>query len=451
MKHERRESCRRRGWVIWGLIVLLGAGWDGSWAKERRVSPIVKAVARARPAVVSIQGRKRLRSATSLVDTSSGREVQGMGTGVVIDPRGYILTNYHVVEGVRHIEVTTADRTTVRARLVARDRETDLAVIRVDMPKPLPVIPIGTSSDLMQGETVIAVGNAYGYDSTVTTGVISALHRPVQISDDQQYDDLIQTDASINPGNSGGPLLNIDGEMIGVNVAVRVGAQGIGFAIPVDAAIKAAARLLAITRIDRNTHGMIVQTSFDDESEAPVATIARVVSGGPADRADLEAGDILRKIGGREIRHELDVELAFLGKRAGVAVPVVFERDGVTREVNLTLDRLGLQDNGAGVERLLWQQIGIRVEPVSRSFIQHLAAGYSGGLRVLAVRPGSAAVREGLRRGDILVGLHKWETATLDNVRFILQSPEVRRQSSIKFFILRGRQTLYGWFDISGR
>ena len=142
---------------------------------------------------------------------------------MLIDSRGYIVTNHHVVDGVREILVTMADGQRHVAKLVARDMETDLAIIKIDAPAPLPVIPIGTSSDLMAGETVIAVGNAYGYEHTVTRGIVSALHRAVQVSDAQFYDDLIQTDASINPGNSGGPLLNIDGDMIGINVAVRAG------------------------------------------------------------------------------------------------------------------------------------------------------------------------------------------------------------------------------------
>jgi serine protease Do len=151
-----------------------------------------------------------------------------MGTGVVVDARGYVVTNYHVVEGVRRIEVTLASGKTTSASLVSHDPRTDLAVIKVEHDSPLPVITIGTSSDLMIGETVLALGNAYGYEHTVTRGIVSALHRDVEVSRTQRYDDLIQTDASINPGNSGGPLLNINGEMIGINVAVRAGAQGIG-------------------------------------------------------------------------------------------------------------------------------------------------------------------------------------------------------------------------------
>ena len=148
-----------------------------------------------------------------------------MGTGVVIDSRGYIVTNYHVVDGVKEIQVTLTSEEKFIARLIARDMETDLAVIKIEAPNKLAMMTIGTSSDLMAGESVIAVGNAYGYENTVTRGIVSALHRAVQVSDAQFYDDLIQTDAPINPGNSGGPLLNIDGEMVGINVAVRAGAR----------------------------------------------------------------------------------------------------------------------------------------------------------------------------------------------------------------------------------
>ena len=211
----------------WRLAMLAGTGIlifsvGLATASDQRMTPIVKAVQNAKPAVVSIRGEK-----TVLPGPQSGdapRRVNGMGTGVVIDPRGYILTNFHVVDGVREIQVTTSEGKKYVASTVAHDAETDLALIKIIPGEKMNVIALGTSSDLMQGETVIAVGNAFGYDDTVTRGIVSALHRAVQINDAQFYDDLIQTDASINPGNSGGPLLNIDGEMIGVNVAVRAGA-----------------------------------------------------------------------------------------------------------------------------------------------------------------------------------------------------------------------------------
>ena len=225
-----------------------------------RLTPIVLAVRQVRAAVVSIQGQKTVANA---VEAASGpdvpRQVNGMGTGTIVDERGYILTNYHVVSDVRRIEVTLDDGRGYIADLVAYDAAADLAVIKIPAPKPLPVIRFGTSADLMEGESVIALGNAFGYEQTVTRGIISALGRDVQVSDTQAYDDLIQTDASINPGNSGGPLLNIDGEMIGVNVAVRAGAQGIGFAIPIDQALRIAARLMNVQRLQGKWHGVGTQ------------------------------------------------------------------------------------------------------------------------------------------------------------------------------------------------
>jgi serine protease Do len=178
---------------------------------ELRRTAIVKAIEDAAPSVVNIHGRKTVRAETDVGGSDHFRQVNGMGTGVVIDERGYIVTNYHVVEGVARIQVTLSDKRSTVARVIAHDPKTDLAIIKIDSEKKLPVIKIGTSSDLMTGEPVVAVGNAYGYEHTVTRGIVSALHRTVQVSDEQKYHDLIQTDASINPGNSGGPLLNIDG------------------------------------------------------------------------------------------------------------------------------------------------------------------------------------------------------------------------------------------------
>ncbi|HEX3600921.1 MAG TPA: trypsin-like peptidase domain-containing protein, partial [Lacipirellulaceae bacterium] len=174
-----------------------------------RMTPVVLAVRQARAAVVSIRGQKTVVEPVDSTDSTAAaeapRQVNGMGTGTIIDDRGYILTNYHVVADVRRIEVTLDDNRNFVGDLVAYDAAADLAIVKIPTSKLLPTIRIGTSSDLMVGESVIALGNAYGYEQTVTRGVISALGRNVQVSDTQSYDDLIQTDASINPGNSGGP------------------------------------------------------------------------------------------------------------------------------------------------------------------------------------------------------------------------------------------------------
>ncbi len=216
-----------------------------------RQTPVVEVVRRVRDAVVNIHSERTVRNSgfdEMFSNSSSQSRVNGMGTGILIDPRGYIVTNQHVVEDVALIRIRLADGTTANARVLARDHECDLALLKIDVDRLLPTIPLGTTRDLMVGETVVAIGNAYGYEHTVTVGVVSATSRDVSLNKEVSYKALIQTDASINPGNSGGPLLNVHGELIGVNVAIRAGAQGIGFAIPVDTMIRVAGRMLASRR-----------------------------------------------------------------------------------------------------------------------------------------------------------------------------------------------------------
>ena len=195
-------------------------------ASDQRQTPTVKAVQRAVASVVNIHTEKPAQEGQTVFSSGKGRRINGMGTGIVIDERGYVVTNAHVVLDVELIRAALQDGGEYPAETVAIDKEHDLALIKVDAGKPLQVVPLGTSSDLMLGESVIAIGNAFGYKSTVTLGIISALGRDVEVNETQSYKNLIQTDASINPGNSGGPLLNLDGDVIGINVAIRAGTSG---------------------------------------------------------------------------------------------------------------------------------------------------------------------------------------------------------------------------------
>jgi serine protease Do len=342
------------------------------------------------------------------------------------------------------IKVTLADDQTLIARLVAHDPTTDLAVIKVDAARSLPVIVVGTSSDLMPGEEVIAVGNAYGYMHTVTRGIISALHRTVQVSDEQQYQDLIQTDASINPGNSGGPLLNIDGEMIGINVAVRVGAQGIGFALPVDQAMDVAAKLLSLQQSAAS--GVTGKTEFQDRQ--PYFVVTGVAEGSAGEAAGLHPGDIITRVGDYGIQRSLDWQRATIDLPAGETLDVHTLRDQETLSVSLVLTEL--RGSSTGSENLVWQTLGLRLTPVDGSTLASVGdSRYRGGLQVTAVRPDGPAAQRGVRRGDILVGMHKWETISLDNVTYILNSAEFRTSQPTKFFVIRGAETLYGHMRVS--
>ncbi|WDI42252.1 trypsin-like peptidase domain-containing protein [Bremerella sp. P1] len=431
-------------WLLLATAVCYSPVFSGqsAHATELRMTPIVKAVQGAKDAIVNIHGHKTV-STVSAVGGDTPRQVNGMGTGVIIDRRGFIVTNHHVVDGVRRIQVTFNNGETLIARLIAHDLTTDLAVIKVDASKDLPCINIGKSTDLMPGETVIAVGNAYGYENSVTRGIISALHRSVQVTENQKYDDLIQTDASINPGNSGGPLLNIDGQMIGINVAVRVGAQGIGFAIPVDNVMEISSRMMSTERMSDQSHGIRGKTMW--EGDTPVFKVTGVEKDSPADAAGLRIGDTLTKIGEQSIQRQLDVELALLNRTLNEEVTLEVDRAGETgKQLAIVTKSVSGATN---VSDLAWRTMGVRVKPMPENDFAQLSSRYRGGLQVTAVRAGSPAEVEGIQTGDILVGMHDWETISYENLDYILKNKSVTTRGAIRFYILRERDTLYG--DIS--
>lgn len=439
-QHRRRLAVVAVAWTLGLLTCLIATGLIE--ASELRRTAIVKAVEQARPSIVNIRGQKIVTSTASL--GSDSRRVNGMGTGVVMTEDGYILTNQHVVDGVAKIQVTLDDKSTYTAQLVSHDPKTDLAVIKIDTEdKRLPVIKIGTSNDLMPGESVIAVGNAYGYEHTVTRGIVSALHRTVQVSDTQSYHDLIQTDASINPGNSGGPLLNIDGDMIGINVAVRVGAQGIGFAIPVDKAMAIAADLLSVKRIQQKWHGVVVRPAEDGRG----VVVTRVEAGSPAEEAGIEPGDVITSVSSQHVRHAVDLERLLLEKQTGEEVEFDLSREGKAVAINFVLTSLPKDPNTVADKS--WDLLGIRLSPVAGDEFRQQHGRYRGGLRVAEVRPASPAAQQGIRRGDILVGMHVWETVSLDNVSYILNRDDIADLEPLKFYILRDSRTLFGHLPLT--
>src|SRR5580698_2702412 len=318
----------------------LGAGSVGAPAtvrEDNRETPLVKAVQRARAAAVNIHTEKTTPVTDPAFATPGrhGRKVNGMGTGIIIDERGYIVTNHHVVNGVDKLSVTLASGNTFDAVVISEDPIRDLAVLKIQASVPLTVMPLGTSSDLMLGETVFAIGNAFGYESTITVGIISALHRDVEVNDTQSYKNLIQTDAAINPGNSGGPLNNVNGEIIGINVAIRAGAQKIGFAIPIDDARKVIADLMKIEYFDGTYHGMVGRDIKNGTERRLVVDGAR--PGSPAEMAGLRPEDVILRAGGRPVTDEADFERALLGHAVGEEVQVVVQREGKSQTLALKL------------------------------------------------------------------------------------------------------------------
>lgn len=274
-------------------------------AQQLRVTPVVEAVRSAAPSVVSILTEQRPQHSPfgffGLEDENedgSGRT--SLGSGVIVDPQGLIVTNEHVVAGAARIRVQLSDGRELPATLIGADQSFDLAVLRVESPaQPLPVPRLGTASDLMIGETVLAIGNPFGLSHTVTSGVISALHRVVRAKN-RTYEDFIQIDAQINPGNSGGPLLNIHGELIGINTAVHSGGPGIGFAIPIDRGRTIVRDLLQFGRVRYGWLG-IRPANLQQRRKIVGVVVAEVETGSPAEKAGIRAGDVITGINDADV------------------------------------------------------------------------------------------------------------------------------------------------------
>jgi len=364
-----------------------------------------------------------------------------MGTGVIIDSRGYILTNHHVVDRVQGIAVQMYDGKTCSATVLQFDAVLDLAVIKIDPVSPLTAVEIGTSSDLMVGETVITIGNAFGYENTVSVGIISALHRDVTLSDDQVYRNLIQTDACINPGNSGGPLINIDGELIGINVAVRAGAQGIGFALPIDDVKRVAAELLSTRRLASTWHGIVAS----DHRRGPKrgVVIADIQPGSPAEATGLKPGDELVRVGDLRVTSALDVERGMIDVLPGRPISVTVRRGAVETTLPLEVRPLPASTIAAPVDTddLVWKLLGMKTLPVSNEYVATVSPKLRGGLYVQSVLPGSPAAQASIQKGDILVGMNvgsrHWETIRADNILYVLRQPEAVQTQSALFYVVR--------------
>ncbi len=434
-----------RKWVqlwtaaLFGLTILVWSSPRTTLAGSRR-TPVVEAVQKVQPSVVSISSEKKAASSSRWPFTPEETQrprVNGMGTGVIIDQRGFILTNHHVVDKVQGIEVHLADSSVYPARVLQFDPQLDLAILKVDAGSPLPAIVIGTSADLMVGESVITIGNAFGYENTVSIGIISALKRNVTLSDDQVYRNLIQTDACINPGNSGGPLVNIDGELIGINVAVRAGAQGIGFALPIDDVKKSATELMSTRRLVETWHGLVASELVGGPSRAVV--LADVQSGSPAEEAGFKPGDHIIQVNDLDVTNPIDIERGLLDVAPGQPAKVRIKRLG--REQSLALKPKPLPRTTTDPNELVWRLLGLKTVPVSPEYVAAVSSKLRGGLYVQAVSPGSPGAQALIQKGDILVGMNvgvrHWETIRPENVLYVLRQPEVAHSQSLQFYIVR--------------
>ena len=312
----------------------------GSRLVEAEESTIIRVVQKARPAVVNI-------SVTARVATPYGLfPREGQGSGVIVRADGLVLTNNHVIQDAQEITVTLLSGQTLRGRVLGADRFSDIAVVKVESPRLLPAVAFGSSNALQVGQMAIAIGNPFGLGSTVTVGVVSALNRSIQASPDFTVENLVQTDAAINPGNSGGALLDSAGRLIGINTAIVQGAQGIGFAIPIDHASLIMDQIVARGRVVRPALGVQMVGQIDPETaraynlSITYGVVVTPVTGSPAEKAGIKAGDIVVAIDGKKVETQSDLRRELFRKKPGDTVNVEVVREGKRLTFPVTLIEL---------------------------------------------------------------------------------------------------------------
>jgi len=353
--------------------------------------------------------------------------VRSMGSGFIINPAGYIVTNNHVVEGATDIRVKIDDGREMAGTVVGRDPKTDLALLKVEA-TGLPVIPLGDSTQLQVGEPVMAIGNPFGLERTVTTGIVSATGRVIGQG---PYDDFIQTDASINPGNSGGPLINGRGQAVGINAAIfsqSGGSVGIGFAIPVNQAKSVVTQLVASGKVTRGWLGVTIQPLTAElakgfnVTEGTGALVAGVQDGSPAARAGVKAGDIITHYDGQKVATSADLPKLVAATAVGRQVPVTVVREGKKVALNVTVAQM--DEPGQPVMAQAEEAkgpLGLTVETVTPSIAKELKLSEPRGVIVRGVRSGSPAENAGIRAGDVITEVDRQAVADAAQMKRALE------------------------------
>ena len=421
-----------------------------SFSEFSRNNAVVQAVSRVSPAVVNIS------SEYEVVENLSPFSVYGMnprlhpffqdffdhgykhrtkrsslGSGVIIDgKRGFILTNAHVIEEVGTITVTLKDEREFKAKVVGADPDSDLAVLEITTEHPLPAIDMGNSDDVMIGETVIAIGNPFGFSNTVTTGVISATNRSFR-TENRVYYSFIQTDASINPGNSGGPLLNINGELIGINTAIYANAEGIGFAIPINRAQRIVSDLIKYGEVIHAWVGIVVQdidsrlANYLRLSSKKGVFVKEVERQSPAEKAGIVEGDILLAINNNKLSSAPDYDAAVRGLSAGTTVNAAVLRDNKTIVSSIVTSVFPVDK----ALPLAYSLYGVRVK------------GVSGGVVITDIDRRSYLFRIGAEPGDIIRQINDISIAGMDDFKKAVI--KYRLENSAVVLLQRGGRGYY--------
>ncbi|MBN1506727.1 MAG: trypsin-like peptidase domain-containing protein [Sedimentisphaerales bacterium] len=437
------------------LLALAGFAPPGD-ARDRlqfdRQTPVVKVYERTHKTVVNVSGEQTIsRQVWPGFDQFDGwgpryeQQVPVLGSGVVVHEDGFIVTNAHVVEGVKRIKVVFSDGREFQAQIVSVDANKDLAVLTIKTDEKLPFVELGRSNDLMIGEMVIAIGNPYGYSNTVTSGVVSAVGRDIQVTEGYWLRGLIQTDAPINPGNSGGPLLNVNGQLIGVTTAIRAEAQNIGFAIPVDMLVDNLSHMLMPEKLRRVRLGL---TMGPMQSYGPFTGVVvdSVSKGSPADAKGLAAGDLITAVDGHRIRNIIDFYVRMMNKDVAEPIRVTYirpkEARPASRVVELALLPRPLPDGRLLARSYFQMDVSELTAAVARRFDFRSAYPI---LIVTDVDARGIAGQTGVQPGDLLLQVND---ATVRNLEeFSLEMEKVTEGDTVEFKILRISIGLFGQIE----
>lgn len=367
---------------------------------------------------------------------------KSLGSGFIIDKNGYIITNNHVIEGADEVKVRLADEREFSAEVMGRDPKTDIALIQIKSFKDLPSVNLGDSDALQVGDWVVAIGNPFGLSHTVTAGIVSAKERVIGAG---PYDDFIQTDASINPGNSGGPLLNIKGEVVGINTAIVAAGQGIGFAIPINVAKEIIPQLKETKRVVRGWLGVAVQKitpqlarSFGLK-ESRGALVGDVFPGSPAETAGLKRGDIILEYNGKPIKEMSDLPRLVANTPVGTKIPLKIVREGKELSVDAKITEMK-EEKPLVTKTDVEKKLGLQVQDVTPGIAEQLDIDQTGVI-VIDVLPGSPAEEAGFTRGDVIREINRQPVRNVTDYRKALD--KTAKDSNILFLVQREGQTFY--------
>lgn len=446
--HASSHLILRTGFVA--LAAALGCGF----AQEPRLpdfdrrTPVVMAVENVGPAVVSIKTQSKVAARrhpfgglfqTWDEDSVGGYADRSVGSGVVIHPDGFVVTNEHVVAGADRIAVqfnlndAKGDARVLEAELLNSDVDNDLAVLRIVAPGPFPYAKFGATERLMVGETTIALGCPFGIGASVTTGVLSAKNRPVMFKGKEVFRDFLQTSALIHPGNSGGPLLDVNGYVIGINVAIDLRGAGIGYAIPADRVQEVVTRLTDPTLVRRAALGI----EFGPDAQG--VRVAALEKAGPAARAGVVAGDVVAAVGGAPVKNRLEFNLAALARFGDGKLPLQVRRGDRVENVTVPVEQAPL----SALSRRAFPELGFSVADVNAQLAKEFDLDAAVGAVITAVESGGPADEIELKPGDVLYQAGGARVQNADGLAQILRYYG-RRGRPLEILVLRGGKALRG-------